>query len=391
MNRLWKLFFGQGLSRTRRGPRRRRASGRRTRSCSTGWRVEFVDERLGREAAGAHARHVGGLPAELAASRRARREGPRQPALRAPVALPARRRDGARQRAGGQRAASSRGSAGRASIPYQPRGYWAYLNFPPREWDDSPGEDQYRRGLYTWWQRTLPAAEPRRLRRAEPRGVRGRARALERAAAGARAAQRPDATSRPRASSPSASCARAGRASRRASASPTRGPCSARRPRQRSAFSRSCCASARQEFARDRAAAGRLVAVGQRTAATGPDAGRARGLDAGGAGDPEPARADHAVLSMRPCEILTDDVEALRERLTRRAFLGRGGAGLGASGARRARRPAPAAGRGPGARRHRRRPAPALSRRGRSASSTSTRRAARRTSSCSTTSRSSRR
>jgi hypothetical protein len=40
--------------------------------------------------------------------------------------------------------------------PYQPRGYWSYLNFPPREWDDDTGEDQYRRGLYTWWQRTFP-------------------------------------------------------------------------------------------------------------------------------------------------------------------------------------------------------------------------------------------
>ena len=40
--------------------------------------------------------------------------------------------------------------------PYQPAGYWAYLNFPPREWDASPGEDQYRRGIYTWWQRTFP-------------------------------------------------------------------------------------------------------------------------------------------------------------------------------------------------------------------------------------------
>jgi mono/diheme cytochrome c family protein len=40
--------------------------------------------------------------------------------------------------------------------PYQPRGYWSYLNFPPREWDDSTGEDQYRRGIYTWWQRTFP-------------------------------------------------------------------------------------------------------------------------------------------------------------------------------------------------------------------------------------------
>jgi mono/diheme cytochrome c family protein len=40
--------------------------------------------------------------------------------------------------------------------PYQPRGYWTFLNFPPREWDDDAGEDQYRRGIYTWWQRTFP-------------------------------------------------------------------------------------------------------------------------------------------------------------------------------------------------------------------------------------------
>ena len=39
--------------------------------------------------------------------------------------------------------------------PYQPKGYWAHLNFPPREWDDSTGEDQYRRGLYTHWQRAF--------------------------------------------------------------------------------------------------------------------------------------------------------------------------------------------------------------------------------------------
>jgi mono/diheme cytochrome c family protein len=40
--------------------------------------------------------------------------------------------------------------------PYQPRGYWTFLNFPPREWDDDTGESQYRRGVYTWWQRTFP-------------------------------------------------------------------------------------------------------------------------------------------------------------------------------------------------------------------------------------------
>ena len=46
---------------------------------------------------------------------------------------------------------------GPSVFPYQPAGYWAYLNFPPREWDASPGEDQYRRGLYTWWQRSFPS------------------------------------------------------------------------------------------------------------------------------------------------------------------------------------------------------------------------------------------
>ena len=49
------------------------------------------------------------------------------------------------------------GKMGGPSVhPYQPKGYWAYLNFPPREWDDSAGEDQYRRAVYTWWQRTFP-------------------------------------------------------------------------------------------------------------------------------------------------------------------------------------------------------------------------------------------
>jgi len=38
--------------------------------------------------------------------------------------------------------------------PYQPEGYWENLNFPARTYDASKGEDQYRRGLYTWWQRS---------------------------------------------------------------------------------------------------------------------------------------------------------------------------------------------------------------------------------------------
>jgi hypothetical protein len=39
--------------------------------------------------------------------------------------------------------------------PYQPEGYWRYLNFPARTWVDDVGESQYRRGLYTHWQRTF--------------------------------------------------------------------------------------------------------------------------------------------------------------------------------------------------------------------------------------------
>ncbi|NUQ65895.1 MAG: DUF1553 domain-containing protein [Pirellulales bacterium] len=39
--------------------------------------------------------------------------------------------------------------------PYQPAGYWFHLNFPKREYVHDHGEDQYRRGLYTYWQRTF--------------------------------------------------------------------------------------------------------------------------------------------------------------------------------------------------------------------------------------------
>ena len=38
--------------------------------------------------------------------------------------------------------------------PAQPAGYYAALNFPKREYSASHGEDLYRRGIYTTWQRT---------------------------------------------------------------------------------------------------------------------------------------------------------------------------------------------------------------------------------------------
>ncbi len=42
---------------------------------------------------------------------------------------------------------------GRSVKPYQPAGYWRHMNFPRRTWQQDSGEDLYRRGLYTWWQR----------------------------------------------------------------------------------------------------------------------------------------------------------------------------------------------------------------------------------------------
>jgi hypothetical protein len=40
--------------------------------------------------------------------------------------------------------------------PYQPKGYYANLNFPKRVYQHDSGEKQYRRGMYTHWQRTFP-------------------------------------------------------------------------------------------------------------------------------------------------------------------------------------------------------------------------------------------
>jgi hypothetical protein len=42
---------------------------------------------------------------------------------------------------------------GSGAHPYQPAGYYQHLNFPKREYKPDTGENQYRRGVYTHWQR----------------------------------------------------------------------------------------------------------------------------------------------------------------------------------------------------------------------------------------------
>jgi hypothetical protein len=44
---------------------------------------------------------------------------------------------------------------GRSNKPYQPAGYWRHLNFPARKYAHDAGENQYRRALYTHWQRSF--------------------------------------------------------------------------------------------------------------------------------------------------------------------------------------------------------------------------------------------
>ncbi len=39
--------------------------------------------------------------------------------------------------------------------PYQPDRYWDNLNFPVRDYVPDKGDSQYRRGIYTWWQRSF--------------------------------------------------------------------------------------------------------------------------------------------------------------------------------------------------------------------------------------------
>jgi hypothetical protein len=42
---------------------------------------------------------------------------------------------------------------GPSAHPYQPTGYYGFLNFPKREYEADADWNQYRRGVYTHWQR----------------------------------------------------------------------------------------------------------------------------------------------------------------------------------------------------------------------------------------------
>ena len=154
VNRLWMLLYGQGIVKTAEDFGSQGA--RPTHPELLDWlAVEFDRQRLGCQAHCQADGDVGHLSADFRRFRRSLRQiDPdnrwlaRQGRFRLDAELV---RDNALAVSG----LLSPKIGGPSVKPYQPAGYWAYLNFPTREWANDQGESQYRRGLYTWWQRTF--------------------------------------------------------------------------------------------------------------------------------------------------------------------------------------------------------------------------------------------
>jgi hypothetical protein len=154
VNRLWKLYFGQGLVTSMEDFGAQGAWP--THPELLDWlAVEFVES-------GWDVRHVVRLMVTSAAYRQSSRVGEalkqrdpynrllgRQARFRLDAELV---RDNALAVSG----LLSRRVGGASVKPYQPAGYWSYLNFPKRDWVEDKGDSQYRRGLYTYVQRTFP-------------------------------------------------------------------------------------------------------------------------------------------------------------------------------------------------------------------------------------------
>ena len=151
VNRLWKLFFGNGLSRTLDDVG---AQGQwPTHPELLDWlAVEFMDS-------GWNVRHMVKLLVMTNAYRRSSASTPEQRRLDAENALFVRQssfrldaelvRDNALAISG----LLSRKIGGRSVKPYQPTNYW-YRLYKEGKYEQDHGEDLYRRGLYTYWRRS---------------------------------------------------------------------------------------------------------------------------------------------------------------------------------------------------------------------------------------------
>jgi hypothetical protein len=153
MNRLWKQFFGMGLSKVLDDLG---AQGEPPANPELlDWLAcEFMDSQWNMKhmvrtiVTSATYRQTSVATPELVAADPFNRELARQSTFRVEAECV---RDAALSVSG----LLARAIGGPSVKPYQPEGYWENLNFPTRTYPNDNGEKQYRRGLYTWWQRSF--------------------------------------------------------------------------------------------------------------------------------------------------------------------------------------------------------------------------------------------
>ncbi len=153
MNRLWKQFFGTGLSKVlddlgAQGEPPPNAALLDWLACEfmdSGWDLKHMVRVI---ATSATYRQVSTPTKEQLAADPYNRELARQSPFRMEAEL---LRDHALATAG----LLVPKIGGPSVKPYQPDGYWDNLNFPTRTYDADKSKGQYRRGLYTWWQRSF--------------------------------------------------------------------------------------------------------------------------------------------------------------------------------------------------------------------------------------------
>ncbi|HUY88590.1 MAG TPA: PSD1 and planctomycete cytochrome C domain-containing protein [Pirellulales bacterium] len=153
MNRLWKQFFGIGLSKSlddlgSQGEWPANPELLDWLACEfmdSGWDVKHMARTI---VASAAYRQTSAATPELLERDPQNRELARQSRFRLDAEQV---RDNALAVAG----LLSPKIGGPSVKPYQPEGYWENLNFPIRQYQADHGEAQYRRGLYTWWQRSF--------------------------------------------------------------------------------------------------------------------------------------------------------------------------------------------------------------------------------------------
>ncbi len=153
MNRMWKQFFGTGLSRVLEDlgaqgelpPNQPLLDWLACEFMDSGWDVKHMVRVI---VTSATYKQVSTATPQLMAADPYNREIARQSAFRVDAELV---RDNALAIAG----LLTPKIGGPSVKPYQPDKYWENLNFPQREYVSDKGESQYRRGLYTWWQRSF--------------------------------------------------------------------------------------------------------------------------------------------------------------------------------------------------------------------------------------------